>query len=115
MKHICSITDDGVTSVWKVESIWQACVNLPTQERAVETLIPLLNKIAWWEHSKPSAWDCVLHARRMLDVDMSFPIVLDNKGRLLDGGHRLAKAWLTGMDTIKCYQILNMPEPISKY
>ena len=37
------------------------------------------------------------HARRIQEADLAYPIILSADGRLMDGGHRLAKAWLRGL------------------
>jgi len=40
------------------------------------------------------------HTRRILDADLSYPIILASTGWIMDGHHRLAKAHLLGHDTI---------------
>lgn len=109
MAHACSITDNGITSFWLVEDLWKAAEGLPVEECPVETLIPLLKKITWSQTEIPSAWDCLFHTKRILDADLSFPIILDPKGRILDGSHRLAKASLNNMATITVVRLMNMP------
>jgi hypothetical protein len=36
------------------------------------------------------------HARRINAADLSFPIILSANAALIDGGHRIAKAYLLG-------------------
>lgn len=51
------------------------------------------------------------HARRIWDADLTYPIILSADGRLMDGGHRIAKAWLLGMSAIEAVQFVVGPEP----
>lgn len=51
------------------------------------------------------------HARRIETADLQFPIILTADGALMDGGHRLAKAWLAGDSTIRAVQFESDPAP----
>ena len=42
---------------------------------------------------------------------MQYPLILSADGGLMDGGHRLAKAWLLGYDMIAVVQFWHDPEP----
>jgi hypothetical protein len=42
---------------------------------------------------------------------LSYPIILSSEGLLMDGGHRLAKAWLLNQKEIKAVQFEFNPEP----
>ena len=55
--------------------------------------------------------DFVFEMNRVLKTDTSKPIILDNKGYICDGWHRVAKAILDGKKTIKAIRILYMPAP----
>ncbi|MCB0105839.1 MAG: hypothetical protein KDE53_08015, partial [Caldilineaceae bacterium] len=49
--------------------------------------------------------------QRILDADLNYPIILSAEGYLMDGGHRIAKAYLAGIPTISAVQFLQDPEP----
>ena len=51
------------------------------------------------------------HSKRVLEADMSYPIIQMPTGYIIDGWHRLAKAILNGDETIKCIRLKTMPEP----
>src|SRR3954469_18513504 len=34
------------------------------------------------------------------DADLGYPVILASDGRLMDGGHRVARAWLEGLDEV---------------
>jgi len=51
------------------------------------------------------------HAKRIWDADLTYPVILATDGRLMDGGHRIAKAWLQGMPEVRAVQFVLDPEP----
>lgn len=52
----------------------------------------------------------VYHAKRMNEADLNYPIILDNKGFICDGWHRVSKAILEGRTTIKAIRLKIMPD-----
>jgi hypothetical protein len=48
-----------------------------------------------------SAHDLAGHMRRVLDVDTSYPIILDQEGFIMDGWHRVTRALIDKKETIK--------------
>lgn len=53
--------------------------------------------------------DFVKHMKAVLDADMSFPIIFDPAGRLLDGRHRIAKALFEQRDYILAVRFEEYP------
>ena len=51
------------------------------------------------------------HARRIEAADLSHPIILASDGALMDGGHRIAKAWLMGMTEVDAVRFEVDPAP----
>lgn len=45
------------------------------------------------------------------EADLTYPIIIDHVGRVLDGMHRVCKALNQGLETILAYRLLEMPEP----
>ena len=64
-----------------------------------------------------SPWDLdnieqiAYHVEAVNKVDFKYPIILDSMGSVLDGHHRIVKALIKGMKTIKAVRILDMPPP----
>lgn len=66
----------------------------------------------WFDDGKqPTCRAVALHARRIYEADLSHPIILSARGHLMDGGHRLAKAWLQGIEEVQAVQFEVDPEP----
>lgn len=51
------------------------------------------------------------HARRIQEARRDHPIILSADGGLMDGGHRVAQAWLAGDTRISAVRFAVDPEP----
>jgi hypothetical protein len=51
------------------------------------------------------------HARLIAEADLRYPIILGADGRVMDGMHRVAKAYLEGRRSISAVQLASDPEP----
>lgn len=49
------------------------------------------------------------HIKRCLEVDTSYPIILNENGTILDGWHRIVKALVDGKETIKAVRFQEEP------
>jgi hypothetical protein len=49
------------------------------------------------------------HVKQCNDADLDYPILLDDEGSIMDGRHRVIKAFIEGRDTIRCVRFLDMP------
>jgi hypothetical protein len=55
--------------------------------------------------------DFVMHMKAIEDADLSYPIILDEDGELMDGRHRIMKAMMLGNETIKVVRFQKNPSP----
>lgn len=51
------------------------------------------------------------HARLIAETDLRYPIILGPDGQVMDGMHRVAKAYLEGRDVIAAVQLAMDPTP----
>ena len=51
------------------------------------------------------------HAKQVEDTDLSYPILLCAKGRVMDGMHRIMKAYCLGHETITAKRLPETPPP----
>jgi hypothetical protein len=56
-----------------------------------------------------SAFGMAFHMRRALDVDTSYPIILCEKGFIMDGWHRVLRALIDGKTTIRAMRFQKTP------
>jgi hypothetical protein len=57
-----------------------------------------------------STYDFITHYKRVKDTDLKYPILLDDRGCICDGWHRVAKAIIEGKKYIKAIRIEEMPD-----
>jgi hypothetical protein len=63
-------------------------------------------------HDARVTWrDLLGHMRLVLEADLSFPIILSERGEVMDGRHRVVKAALEGSDVIDVVQFESDPTP----
>jgi hypothetical protein len=52
-----------------------------------------------------------MHMKAVQAADLNFPIILDEDGEIMDGRHRIMKAFLEGKETIKAVRFDTNPDP----
>lgn len=55
--------------------------------------------------------DFIYHLSRINKTDLQYPILLDKRGIICDGWHRVCKAIIEGRATVKAIRFSEMPEP----
>ena len=67
----------------------------------------------WFDHGNnpPTVRSVAGHFRLMRDADLQCPIVLDPRGGVMDGMHRVARAYAEGRPTVLAKRLPVMPEP----
>lgn len=53
--------------------------------------------------------DFIEHARRVESADLSKPIIVSSNGRIMDGYHRICKAAMQGLKSVKAVQFDSDP------
>lgn len=108
-KHSRIIAGNRV--VWYTERLWELACDLPVRMVAIADL-PELDQDCWFGTAHvPTIRTVAEHTRRIQDADLSYPIIISADGGLMDGGHRLARAWLQGATEIRAVQFDVDPEP----
>jgi hypothetical protein len=72
-----------------------------------------LNEEHWYTQrtTRPTCRSIVEHCSLILATDLSFPIILDSQGRVMDGMRRVCKALMEGRSHIPAVQFQQDPEP----
>lgn len=108
--HTCSTSNENETLVWNIPRLWDAARDLPVENLPVADLMESLKQTYCFGRA-PTCWDMARHAKQVYEADLSYPIILGSEGNLMDGAHRIAKAWMLGMETIKAVRFVQDPEP----
>ena len=75
--------------------------------------IPEMDEDHWYFQnvSLPTPRSILEHARLINEADLSFPIILDSAGRVMDGMHRVCRAIMEDVAYIRAVQFQEDPEP----
>ena len=97
--------------VWFTERLWQLAEHLPIKPVPIGSTAEFDQNCWFDENDSPTCRAVAVHAKRIYEADLSYPVILSAEGFLMDGGHRLAKAWLLGLEEIDAVQFEVDPEP----
>jgi hypothetical protein len=95
---------------WWTDRLWANAADLPVATVPIES-IPEFDMDCWFHGRGPTCREVAEHARRINDADLSHPVILSASGALMDGGHRIAKAYLLGQNTVDARRFVTDPEP----
>ena len=98
---------------WLTARLWEAAKGLPVRQVAIADIAEFEQDCWFVGRNVPSCRAVAEHARRIMEADLSYPIILSSDGQLMDGGHRIAKAWLAGATQIAAVRFEVDPPPDS--
>lgn len=104
---------DGSMPFWRMPTIWSAADGKPIVMVAIEGL-QILDEVVWFggpKDVKPTVRKIAEHARDMMNADLGYPIVMTTSGDVLDGAHRIAKAYLQGQHSVAAVLLDDWPPP----
>ena len=102
---------DGSIPFVRMEQLWESAEGLPVKKVRLAEL-NALDDVRWFSERMDKLPTCravAEHARNIYQADFRFPIILSPAGVVLDGMHRLCKAFLEGMEEIDAVQLAKMP------
>lgn len=102
---------DGERRTWRVARLWALSRDLPVFDYAVHDS-PVLDQDRWFgDRHRPTVRRVLDHMRRVEAADARHAIILSASGDVMDGIHRIARAWLDGRPTVPAVQFDVDPEP----
>jgi len=93
---------------WKASTLYAAVKDQKCKPYQLPLRFLDLSDYRWESKRIP---DMVFSIRRVMNSDLSIPIIISPAGGILDGYHRIAKALLEGREYVMAYRLLDMPEP----
>lgn len=102
----------GDQHIWDVHELVRLSANLPIDDIPLEDIQELDE--TWWyppNSAPPTSRSIADHAKLIAETDLAYPIILCPEGRLMDGMHRVCKAYMQGHQTIKARRFPTMPRP----
>lgn len=88
--------------VYSIPECWDAAKDLPIYD------VPLVALDTTYSYTLDLR-QFASHVAAVLDADLDRPIILDDRGLLIDGGHRIVKSILVNRATIKVVRFLVTP------
>jgi hypothetical protein len=94
---------------WDVDRLIELSADLPVVEVPIGSISEIDSEY-WYDHGyNPTVRSVAEHARLIAEVDLAWPIILDHDGRVMDGMHRVARALVDGLATIRA---VKFPTPV---
>ena len=95
----------------RMHQFWELAENLPVKKIRLRELVGF-DEVRWFggpRNIQPTCRAIAEHARDIYESDLSCPIILSPTGEVLDGWHRVCKAYLQGIEELNAVQLSTMP------
>ena len=95
----------------RMHQYWEAAAGLPVKKVRLSELDGF-DEVRWFggpRNIPPTCRAIAEHARDIFAADLSYPIILSPEGEVLDGWHRICKAFLEGIEELDAVQLQSMP------
>jgi hypothetical protein len=102
---------DGSMRFWRMEQLWKLAEGLPVRKVRL-TELDAFDEVHWFGGGMnilPTCRAIAEHARDIYNADLSYPIILSPTGEVLDGWHRICKAFLEGIEEVNAVQLAILP------
>ncbi|GAB3759451.1 chromosome partitioning protein ParB [Microlunatus parietis] len=100
----------GGRAYFLTERLWALAAGLPVVAVPIDAIAEF-DQDCWFDGGPATCREVARHADRIQRADLDYPVILSADGRLMDGGHRIAKAWLAGRTMINAVRFPVDPEP----
>lgn len=106
-----SILKDGKRYTWTVSRLWELSRDLPHFEYAVSRFEGFDEDQWYCSVHVPTIRSVLEHMQRIEAADLTYPILLSETGAVMDGIHRICKAYLHDRKTVMAVQFSQNPPP----
>jgi hypothetical protein len=96
---------------WRMHELWELAEGLPVKKVRLSDLEGF-DEVRWFGgplNIKPTCRAIAEHARDIYASDLSYPIILSPHGEVLDGWHRICKAFAEGIEELDAVQLPKLP------
>ena len=104
-------TSDGSMRFFRTQELWELARDQPPKKVRL-TELDGFDDVHWFGggmNVKPTCRAIANHARDIYEADLSYPIILSPTGEVLDGWHRICKAFLQGVEELEAVQLDRVP------
>jgi hypothetical protein len=95
------------------KKLWSVARLIDLSKDLEQFEIPMagLNLCQLFPKNISTAREFIAHVKQILDADLSYPIILDDEGFVMDGRHRVLKALLEEKEAILAVRFDETPSP----
>jgi hypothetical protein len=101
---------DGQRQYLLAERLWRLSAGLSVVEVPIAEIAEF-DQDCWFGGQAPTCREVAEHARRIMPDDLTHPVILPVSGAPMDGGHRVARAWIEGGAAVRAVRVQTDPEP----
>jgi hypothetical protein len=101
---------EGKRLLWYTERLWHLSKDFTPFWISLGEIAEL-DMDCWFGSTEPTLREIAKHADRIAKADLNYPIILNDDGSLMDGGHRVCKALINGQPSILAVKFSEMPTP----
>jgi hypothetical protein len=94
-----------------MDQLWELAKELPVKKVRLSELEGF-DEVRWFGgpmNIRPTCRAIAEHARDIYQADLSYPIILSPTGEVLDGWHRICKAFLLGIEELEAVKLPSLP------
>jgi hypothetical protein len=102
---------DGSMRFYRTQQLWELANGLPLTKLRLSELAGF-DDVHWFGggmNVQPTCRAIAQHARDIYEADLGYPIILSPSGEVLDGWHRVCKAFLQGIEELEVVRLTTMP------
>ena len=102
---------DGSMRFWRMEQLWELAEGLPVKKIRLSEPHGF-DEVRWFGgpmNLRPTCRAIAEHARDICNADLNCPIILSPTGEVLDGWHRICKAFIAGIEELDAVQLRALP------
>jgi hypothetical protein len=102
---------DGSMRFHRMHQFWELAEGLPVKKVRLSELDGF-DEVRWFGGPRnilPTCRAIAEHARDIYEADLGYPIILSPTGEVLDGWHRICKAFVQGIEELNAVQLTTMP------
>lgn len=109
IERLCTIEDGQQCRLGS--NLWFVARLIALSKKLKPFDIPLKHLNVYNKYESLTLRDMVSHMKSVNEADLSFPIILDEDGEIMDGRHRIMNALLNNIKSIKAVRFDKNPEP----
>ncbi len=96
---------------WDVDRLIKLTKNSEVNQISLDS-IKEIDENHWFNNDEEPTCRLIFeHAKLIQEADLNYPIILAEDGRVMDGMHRVGKAFIQGQNTIYAVRFKEDPEP----